>query len=146
MRQISSQLTFIYKIVFPVIWFGALGIFTVAIAVSDAPKFLLAVVLAMAIIGYLVLRAIIFPLADEVLDAGDALIVRRARDEIRLPLSQIAEVRYARFHHPERTALILRDETVFGRRISFILPFRINMFVKSPIALDLQRRVGIARP
>ena len=114
MLLISSKMTFYYKRVFPVIWFGGLLFIFMSGQVS---QYIPAVV--MAIFGYWLMKKMVFGLADEVLDAGDALIVRRGGQEERISLSDIKNVSYSRYMNPPQVTLSLR-QTVFGDTICFL--------------------------
>ena len=78
MLLISSKLTFFYKRVFPVMWFGFLAVFFLtalmkglaANSISNLPFLIVPVV--MAIIGYQFMKRMAFDLADEVSDLGSA--------------------------------------------------------------------------
>src|SRR5262249_45635682 len=125
MPLISSKMTFFYKRVFPVIWFGFLlfvvvsGLFSASgdSQVSIIP--FLTVPVLMAILGYWIMKILVFGLADEVLDGGDALIVRRGGQEERISLSDIKNVSYALYMNPPQVTLSLR-QTVFGDTICFL--------------------------
>src|SRR5271165_5964302 len=78
----SSTTTFVYKRIFPIVWFGIMAVlFFVGLlkvlgadSISNAP--FLIVPALMAIIGYQFMKKLAFNLVDEVFDAGDELIVR----------------------------------------------------------------------
>ena len=154
MRKISSGLTFWIKRVFPIVWFGVLAIVAVIeILASSAgrsplPLITLAVPALMALLGYVLMRAVVFDLADEVLDAGDALVVRRNRDQIRIPLADIINVDSTPFVNPPRVVLTLRTASrQLGRKIAFSpqRPFSLNPFATNPMIDDLIDRIDRAR-
>ena len=95
MRQVSSKMTFFYKRVFPVIWFGFLllfigfALFSPSRDSQDSSTPFLIVALLMAVFGFWFMKKVIFNLADTVLDAGDALVVRSGGQEERIVLSDI---------------------------------------------------------
>ena len=77
MRPVSSKMTFFYKRVFPVTWVGfLLLLFAFGLLSASRDILFLIVVLLMAVFGYWFMKKVIFNLADAVLDAGDALVVR----------------------------------------------------------------------
>ena len=84
MRPLSSQMTFFYKRVFPVIWFGFLAMFMAASLIgpltggstSGSPAVFLLVPVIMMIAGYFMMKKLVFDLVDEVLDGGHVLVVR----------------------------------------------------------------------
>src|SRR5882757_2469300 len=99
MRRISSRATFYYKRIFPIVWFGLLALFVVGglIYASEANQFLpfLVFPIGMAIFGFFIMRNLVFDLVDEVLDDGDALVVRNGSEEERVPFSEIVNVSYS---------------------------------------------------
>jgi hypothetical protein len=112
MQRISSRSTFFTKRVFPVIWFGFLAVF-VLMAFSKGfaggvPTAFLLWLLFMAVFGYFIMKKLVFDLADEVLDAGDALIVRVGSEQERIPLSEIINVSYSYMQNPNRVTLTSR--------------------------------------
>jgi hypothetical protein len=135
MRRISSQMTFLYKWVFPVFWFvfvatalfGALG------SGHHDPEFLmfLVVPILMGAFGYFMMRKLVFDLVDEVWDIGDVLLIRNRDREERVALSNIVNVNYSTLMSPERVTLLLRNPSIFGREITFCPPLRIMPFSKS---------------
>jgi hypothetical protein len=149
-------MTFFYKRVFPVIWFGFLALFMavplfrseVRGSVSGSSlEFLLAPV-AMAIFGYFIMKKLVFDLVDEVLDAGDALVIRNGDTEERVALSDIINVSYTQLTNPPRVTLSLRNPTQFGDRVTFCAPVRLSplkAFSPHPAIDELIKRVDAAR-
>jgi hypothetical protein len=150
--RISARNTFFMKRVFPLVMFGALALFG-AIAVGGAlrqPGFPYPVLIAplfMAAVFYFIFRRLIFDLADEVVDEGDALRVRIGSEEERIPLSQIINVSYAAMSNPPRVTLTLRQAGRFGREVTFspIQRFAQSLTGKNPLVSDLIERVDAAR-
>jgi hypothetical protein len=103
--------------------------------------------LAVAIVIYVVLRKLVFDLADEVWDEGDALRVRFGHDEERIPLADIINVSYAGVTNPPRITLTLRSPGRFGREVTFSpqQSFLSPLFRPNPLVSDLIARVDAAR-
>jgi hypothetical protein len=146
-------MTFFYKRIFPVLWFGLLAIFmAVPLLISwstggaTAPPlpFFLSWV-PMLVISYFIMKKMIFDLADEVLDDGDALIIRNGSREERVALANITNVSYSPLMNPPRVTLSLRNPSTFGDRITFCAPARFIPLASSPIIDDLIQRVDAAR-
>jgi hypothetical protein len=85
---------------------------------------------------------------DEVLDAGDALLIRNGRQEERIALSEIMKVRYWGFN-PPLIILTLRRPSIFGTRVIFYPPMPESWSVslgphkKVPIIVkDLRARIS----
>jgi hypothetical protein len=153
MRRISSHMTFWYKRVFPVFWFGFVAVFIAAALIGaftsgrlDPGLLLLLVVpLMMAAFGYVVMRKLIFDLVDEVTDLGDALLIRNADREERIALSEIANVSYSPMINPPRVTLLLRRPGALGGEVTFCAPIRLVPFARSPVIDELIARIDAAR-
>jgi len=149
-RRISSSWTFFYKRVFPIIWFGVLGVVTFIVlstgAAAKDPTFLV-VPGFMAFIGFLIMRALVWDLADEVFDRGDALLIRNGGEEELIRLSNIMNVSVSTYVNPPRISLRLITPGTFGSEIAFspLTGFRLNPFAKNQVAEDLIVRVHQAR-
>jgi hypothetical protein len=155
---ISSKMTFFYKRIFPMLWFGFLAFFVLmAVPVglafsktSNAVPILpfLFVPAFMAVFGYFLFRSLIFDLADEVMDEGAALTVRKGKDVERIALEDIINVNSTMLVNPPRITLTLRRPCAFGEAVSFMPPARFaiaSAFRIHPIAEDLIRRIEAKR-
>jgi hypothetical protein len=144
-------MTFFYKRVFPIFWFGLL-LLILAFGVIDAlqwerfPRlpFLILPVL-MAAFGYFIMKKLVFDLVDKVMDAGDALVIINGDREERVALSDITNVSYSQFVNPARVTLSLRRPTIFGDRVTFSAPVQVVPFSSSPRIEALIKRVDAAR-
>jgi hypothetical protein len=151
MRLISSRATFFYKRVFPVIWFGFLLIFF-AVSLFGGSRsggfplvpFLIVPAL-MIVFGYFILKKLIFDLVDEVLDAGDALLIRNGTQQEQVLLADIMNVSYSQFVNPPRVTLLLRNPGIFGAKVSFCAPVRFVPFSTSPVIDELIERIDAKR-
>jgi hypothetical protein len=103
---------------------------------SIIPLLIGAVLIIIFVYWFLVLK-----LADEVLDAGNALVVRKGGQEERIALSDIKDIKYSPYYNPPRVRLSLRRHTVFGDRVAFCAPVSGVPFWESPIIHDLIARV-----
>jgi len=154
MRRLSSGMTFFYKRIFPIIWFGFLVLFMgVSFAgslfggsVSGPPFPFLVGPPIMMVVGYFMMKKLVFDLVDEVLDAGDALVIRNGHLEDRIALADITNVGYAQLMNPPRVTLSLRNPGVFGDRVSFCAPVSlVPTFSTNPIVDELIQRIDAAR-
>jgi hypothetical protein len=150
MRRISSRATFFYKRIAAIIWFGVLGLFLVSTFLGGSssgtpPMMSLILPIAVAIIGYLFTRRLIFDLVDEVWDAGDALVVRNKGQEERVALSDIMNVSYSALMNASRVTLSLRQPCAFGTEVSFCPPLRLNPMLGNPVVDELIRRIDATR-
>jgi hypothetical protein len=150
MRRISSRATVFNKRIFPVIWIGFLILIIVLPVIlgqhkSTPPLPFFIMPLIVAIVGFFIMKKLVFDLVDEVWDDGDALVVKNRGREERIPLSNIKNVSYSPYINPPRVTLSLRNTTAFGEQISFGAPIRLVPFSTSPIINDLIERVDAAR-
>ena len=150
MTQISSNSTFFYKRLFPILWFGFLAIFVVITllggAVEKNPLFLIVPCL-MIIVGFILFRKLLWDLADQVDDGGDFLVVKYRGEEENVPLSNIMNVSASTNVNPPRITLRLVQPGKFGTEIVFLpkKAFTLNPFARSEVAEDLIVRVDRAR-
>jgi hypothetical protein len=151
MRRISSRWTFFYKFIFPLIWFGFIIVFLIVAVVVPTrsgqalPIPALIVPIIMGVIGYSLMKKMIFNLADEVWDDGNALVVKKSGQEERIALSDIKNVNYSTMTSPPRVVLSLRRPSVFGDQVAFCAPIRFIPFSTSPLIDDLIERIDAAR-
>jgi hypothetical protein len=154
-KRISSRNTFFLKRLFPPLWFGFLGLFVLG-ALAGAPHGTRATPLAlilvgpviMMVLGYALLRRLVFDLADEVYDEGQALRVRRGSQEEHIALENIMNISYAGLTNPPRVTLTLRQPGPLGREITFSpiqQLFGPLLRTSNPIVTDLIERVDAAR-
>lgn len=144
MRRISSRLTWWHKKAFPILWFAFLGLFSLAglggVIQRRVPAPQLLIPAVMAAFGYILMRRLVFPLADEVWIQEEELIVRNGNEEDRFPLSNIINVEASQFTNPERITLTLKQPCAYCREIVFSPPTRWWPFGRHPIAQELLRR------
>jgi len=140
----SSKMTFFYKQISPIIWFGLLAVFfLIGLLKRDAP-FLIVLVL-MVIISYQFMKKQVFNLVDEVFDVGDALLVRSGGQEERVALADIKNVNFFPYMSPPQVTLSLRRPSVFGDTIVFCAPARLLPLSRNPTIEKLIDRIDAAR-
>ncbi len=147
----SPNVTFFYRRIFPIIWYGVLaalflnGVLTVLNTGGASNVPFLAAPLLMAVISYRFVRKLTLNLADEVFDAGDALIVRRSARKERIALAEIKNVNYIPYMSPPQVTLSLRRPSMFGKTIVFYRPLRIVPQPSDPVIDELINRIDAAR-
>lgn len=130
-KRISSGMTFFYKSIFPVLWFGALGVVVLlgllntSLAAGTMLPFIIMPVF-MAGIGYVIFRALLAGLMDEVWDNGKELLVVNGGHVEHVPLASISNINYSGLTNPKRATLHLRQPGRWGAKLSFI-PLRSSM-------------------
>ena len=144
-------MTFFYKRVFPIFWFGFLtlimiGPTAVGWSSGQAPQpmfFIMPII--MMVVGYVIMKKMVFNLVDQVFDDGDALLVKNGSQEDRILLADITNISYAQMMNPPQVTLSLRQPTSFGDKLTFCAPTRFIPFATSPVIDDLIKRVDAAR-
>ena len=151
-KRISSSNTFVLKRIFPVIWFGVPTVLLVVTVTTwrttpSTPVIVFVMPVLVCGIGFFVMRRLVFDLADEVVDEGDALRVRFGHEEERIPLADIMNVSYAGMTSPPRVTLTLRSPCRFGREVTFSPPrtFLGSLAGSNPLVKELIERVDAAR-
>lgn len=149
MKRISSRSTFFYKRIFPVLWVGVIvtvaGGALLSRGAGVPPPVYLAPILMIAV-GFVVYRLLLADLADEVTDAGNALIVRFGAEQDRIALENIVNVSCTTMVNPPRATLLLRKPSRFGKRIAFS-PIREGFgFARETVLIEaLVERIDAAR-
>ena len=149
MQRISSRLTFFHKRVVPVLSFLCLALVLITILRSGPDLFSVLFFAIFVFGGYAYMKYLgLFDLVDEVLDAGDALIVRNGDREERVPLADIIDVSYKQptfgrpqLGHQHPVTLRLQRPSQFGDEITF-WP---RPGAASAVIEDLIRRTEAAR-
>jgi hypothetical protein len=151
MTKISSTSTQFYKKFLPLFLFGFLTFFIVGLIrdriYEKAPIALLVPCLGV-FLGFIIMKKLVWDLADEVYDCGDFLFIKKSGIEERVELSNIMNVSASTNTNPQRITLRLVRPGQFGAEISFspTTPFiSLNPFAKNPIIEDLIIRVDQAR-
>ena len=150
MTKISSGLTYFNKKVFPALWFGFLAFFLAIAALTgivEKAPISVAIPVFMAVVGFFVMKTMVWDLADEVYDCGDSLLVRLRGEEERIALSNVMNVSAPTFGNPPSVTLKLVTPSKFGIEVAFcpIVGFTFNPFAKNEVIEDLIVRVDQAR-
>jgi hypothetical protein len=153
MRVISSRWTFFYKRIVPLIGWGlpALAILrwlTDGHSPPAADAVFLLIPIGTAVLSHCFLHALAGDLADEVVEAGDSLIVRKDGEEARIALADVVNVDASTLFNPPRITLSLRMPCRFGAKVVFSPPPNrrpFAPFAPNPTAEALIERVHRAR-
>lgn len=150
LKRITGPSTFFYKWLFPLLFFGFLCLF-VSIAFFGPPArprlVFLVPPLLMLVFGYLLMRKLVWDLADEVWDGGDHLVVVLSGQRETVPLANIMNVSASTLINPPRITLRLIHPGRLGQEIIFSPPRNslFNPFARNTVADDLTERVFRAR-
>ncbi|HSB25420.1 MAG TPA: hypothetical protein VLE94_20145 [Burkholderiaceae bacterium] len=146
MRYLSSSATFIPKYVFPVAWVAGMAYVAVAALVDGHPGGAASAALVAVVV--LVFRHFFASdLADQVVDLGDHLVVKRGLQTERVPLASIVEVTESVGINPAAIIIRLSKPSKFGRLISFTptTSSRFNPVAEHSLVSELRERSLTAR-
>lgn len=157
MKKISNNLFFAKK-VFPIFFFGFLGLFFLfflgATIFGQEPKqgrmvfipFFIAPIL-MGGFAYFIMKHLVFNLVDEVYDCATYLLVKNKGQEDKIMLADILNINTMFFCNPPQSTLVLAKPCLFGKQVSFspINKFIFNPFKSSRVIDDLIVRIDQAK-
>lgn len=151
MEDLSSRLTFFFKVVFPTFWIGAFALATLFMFVSPESfqgdsdvrelrqGFLFLTVAGSTFFYLTCLRA------KRVLLDGDDFVVSNYRRSIRIPVRSVERASASILLTPELMWLHLRESSDFGDRIMFIPGQRLlGGYTRHPLAKRLNRLIAEA--
>jgi hypothetical protein len=124
MQVISFKDTVLYKRGF---WLSAAALVTAVAAPSVVDRSIFSqpvihVIPICILVGfsvYFLQRGRFFSIADEVVDYGDHLKVRRAHTAIEIPFSGISAAEVSTVYRMHRITVHLREQTKLGKRVDF---------------------------
>jgi hypothetical protein len=152
MKVISFKYTILYKRGF---WLSAVALVAAVAAPSIVDGSLLAqpvvhIVPICILIGfwvYFLQKGRFFSIADEVVDCGDSLKIRRRRTEIVIPFTAISYAEIKTDYRTHRIVIHLRERSRMGSRIDFWPQASLwgNLFAVQQVALNLTNRASHAK-
>jgi len=150
MKRLASRATYYQKRIFPIVWFGILGLIVCGALVTGVVKSGLGIIFilvpaSMAAIGYLVMKKLVFDLIDEVYDEGETLLFREKGKEVRVSLADIKNVSYSWMMSPPRVTLSIRYMTELGDELTFSPPASFIPLRKNSEIEELIDRIDKAR-
>jgi hypothetical protein len=150
MKKLTSKTTFLYKKLFPILWFGFLAIVLCVglfanIAGNGADVMFVVIPGGMIVFGYFLMKKLVWDLIDEVYDGGTFLLFRNNGKEIRVSLKDIKNVSYTTMTSPPRVTLSIRYPTDLGDELSFSPPASWIPFKKNKDIEVLIDRIDKAR-
>ncbi len=151
MNTISSRWSKLTRWSTPVVWTALTIVLLVGGYYEKEEKLGVAyysLVVVFGVFGLLTWWFMVWDLADEVVDCGDSLLVRRGEMEEKVPLTNILRVSESPFSESVRIVVQLIVPGRFGRFIAFMpsaTAARLNPFAKNPVVQELAERVNSAR-
>lgn len=98
----------------------------------------------MGVVGFFVMKRLIFDLMDEVWMNPDELIIKNGHWEEHMPLENVINVGNTTMSNTQRITLTLRNNCRFGSEITF-MPASTGMFTRSTVASELIRAIDAKR-
>ncbi len=144
--QRISKTSFILKWVFPTFWFGILGLFALFALTTEPTHFMTVLMpIAMMVFGFVIIKKFVWDLADEVLDGGDHLLVRKGDLEQKIYLSDIVNIEHIGMSSPPRVTIMWRTPGPLGTEVAFTAPVSFNPFKRPKLVRELIERVDRTR-
>lgn len=112
---------------------------------KGAGPYVCVVHIGMAILGYFIMKKLIWDLIDEVYDEGTSLLFRNRNQEVRVNLKDIKNVSYSTMTNPPRVTLSIRHKTALGDELTFSPPACWVPFKKNEDIERLIDRIDEAR-
>ncbi|MGH8079943.1 MAG: hypothetical protein ACREP7_05165 [Lysobacter sp.] len=143
--RISASMMPVHKWVFPLLTLVVLStvLHQWSVGPRPVPEWAIRLGLVFALVAYVIQTVVLWNLADEVVDHGDRLWIRRRGVEDTVRIVDIEEISMRYSSHPTRATLLLRGAGRFGRRIVFLprpnSPF--GTWGESLVAVDLRKRI-----
>jgi hypothetical protein len=141
-RTISSQMTFLMKFIFPILWISGFGCGTMASCLGGfhsgqnppPPKWLFLAVwlVGSAFIWWACMRL------KKVRVGSDAIYVSNFLKEIRVPFDEIFDVTENRWINIHPVTIHFRSTTIFGNKIVFMPTRRLFGWRSHPIVNELR--------
>jgi hypothetical protein len=149
MHLLSSRGTNFEKRIFPVIWFGVVGVLLcgslTGIFKGNADFRSLLLPFGMAAFVFVIMKLWVWDLVDEVWDDNESLVVRNKGREVRIDLLNIKNVNHSTLSNPPRVELTLREPCAFGRTIAFVPPRKFPWIGDARVASELIERIDRRR-
>lgn len=143
MPQLSADHMYLAKWLLPILMFCGVALWTIATNVPHTKMDFISRGFALCILGFFLiyfLKRDIWGLADQVLDGGDFLLVRRGKKQERLLLTDIVSVDVTHQLNVTKIMLRLRTPSVFGKKVAFYPKVSHRLGGKNDIADDLAAR------
>ena|ERR1700752_1225396 len=140
-KQISSDMTVVWKYVFPGLWIPLVGVGAIAAGFHAAkePGWSLFVFGWIIAAGYLIwfARRLKFVSID-----NDSLYVWQARKQIQIPLTHIQHVKENFWANPKLITVTLNQPSAFGTEIVFVpTPLRFAALRPHPLVHEIETAV-----
>lgn len=148
MRTLSSEWTFFYKFVFPVLWIGVLAYVMLPLFAATGSsnlwgnsRFVILMTIAVFACGWWF--SISIRLKKVALRDG-LLLISDFRKQVEIPLRDIERVSGSILMNPELVWLHLKGPTEFGSKIVFMAKFRLlSGLTRPPVVEELEQLIRL---
>jgi hypothetical protein len=148
LRQLSAGHMYLAKWLLPILMFVGVAIWTIAHKVPRTSTDFISHGFALGVLGLLFiyfLKRDIWGMADQVLDGGDFLLVRRGSKQERILLTDITGVEVTHQLNATRVVLRLRTPCLLGEKLAFFPKVTHRLGGRNDIADDLTARIARTR-
>ena len=91
--------------------------------------------------GYVLMKFLVFGLADEVLDEGDSIRIRKGKQKFQVPISSISHITHSILTNPPRVTLHVNQINGESTSHSFMLESGGYFFSAPKIVAELRARI-----
>jgi hypothetical protein len=145
MPQLSTGRMYLAKWLLPILTFVGVSVWTIARKMPHTAMDIVSHAFALCVLASFMVyffRRDIWDLADEVLDGGDFLLVRRGNKHDRILLANVLGVDVTHQLNSTRIVLRLRTPGIFGDKLGFLPKVTHRWGGRNDIADDLAARVA----
>jgi hypothetical protein len=146
--QLSAGHMYLAKWLLPILAFVGVAIWTIAHKVPHTATDFISHGIALCLLGLILayfLKRDIWGMADQVLDGGDFLLVRRGSKQERVLLTNIIGVDVTHQLNATRVVLLLRMPCLLGEKLAFFPKVTHRLGGRNYIADDLTARIARIR-
>jgi len=141
MSQLSSSSTSWFRTGLPLLWLTAFGAASIVLQFSESAPSEMKIAFPIATVSGLGLFSLLaLPLKKVALE-GDHLLVKGRRASAVIPLVDVERVSWWMAVKPEIISIVLKKDSLFGRRILFTPEFRVFRLSEHPTASALREAV-----
>lgn len=144
-REISSKQTFFLKIILPVIFTLMISIAFLGVVSSSRGNEILLFTILFSLFGFVGVSAMYLTVMryKKVSVDDEFLYVSNYRTEIKIPVSNIADVTEIKWVRTRPMTIHLKTNSEFGRKIVFTPKFNgFRVFADNPLIAELKKSAG----
>ena len=145
MSQLSSSSTSWFRTGLPLLWLTAFGVTSIVLQFSESASSEMKIAFPVATVAGLGLLSLLAMPLKKVALEGDHLIVEGWRARAVIPLADVERVSWWMAVKPEIISIVLKKDSLFGRRILFTPGFRVLRLSEHPTTTPLSKFYEVSR-